>query len=319
MSAHRIKFLDHILRAGGFAAIGENKYMDKHLEEARIHHKNHIEDFAKDKGNSKEAVKKENDRCNQYYDQIKAIHSGAFYKKSESNKPSLLKAVGPSQLPERTTVRKVGIEDHTNKVAYKTNPQASSKHEYTHYDQLSSEQQHQAHKMFSGRDMNQYHYAVGKDGTVSSVPRTKNPPLASNQDTPQTNKFNSGEPSNSPAANEPFIKDHGTNPKTQPSQGEVLPHHVAGSNIRIENKDHEDHGRIGKVLPPSPYHPGKVPVEIMKRAGQVGTSRKTIYVEPKEAHPYQMRPLRPSNDTQKSEDNVVDLAKMALERLKKRG
>ena len=313
MSETRKKFLTHILHAGGAAAAGNKKDMENHIKDAKIAHKIHIADYSTKY--SKQETETENGHLNDYYDKVSSILNGSFrVKKSE-----LAKAIGPSQLPEKTTVRKVGIEDHTNKVAYKTNPQASSKHDYTHYDQLSSEQQHQAHKMFSGRDMNQYHYAVGKDGTVSSVPRTKNPPLASNQDTPQTNKFNSGEPSNSPAANEPFIKDHGTNPKTQPSQGEVLPHHVAGSNIRIENKDHEDHGRIGKVLPPSPYHPGKVPVEIMKRAGQVGTSRKTIYVEPKEAHPYQMRPLRPSNDTQKSEDNVVDLAKMALERLKKRG
>lgn len=319
MSETRKKFLTSIVHAGGAAAVGNKKEMESFIKEAKEHHRVHIADYSTK--SSKAETDAEHTRCNNYYDKVRSIFDGSFrpIKKSESNKPSLLKAVGPSQLPERTTVRKVGIEDHTNKVAYKTNPQASSKHDYTHYDQLSSEQQHQAHKMFSGRDMNQYHYAVGKDGDVSSVPRTKNPPRASNQDTYQTNKFNSGEPSNAPAANEPFIKDHGTNPKTQPSPGEVLPHHVAGSNIRIESKDHEDHGRIGKVLPPSPYHPGKVPVEIMKRAGQVGTSRKTIYVEPKEAHPYQMRPLRPSNETQKSEDNVVNLAKVALERLKKRG
>ena len=78
MSEIRKKFLEHIMHAGGFAAIGEKKPMDRHIKEARIHHKSHIADYSKT--NSKEETSKENDRCNSYYDRIGSIFDGSYRK-----------------------------------------------------------------------------------------------------------------------------------------------------------------------------------------------------------------------------------------------
>jgi hypothetical protein len=79
MSELRQKFLTSIVHAGGAAATGNKKEMERYIKEARGHHKVHISDFAK--SNASDEVDAENKACNDYYGKVMAILDGSFRKK----------------------------------------------------------------------------------------------------------------------------------------------------------------------------------------------------------------------------------------------
>ena len=278
----RIVFIKSILSAAGKAARGDESGMNKNLNEARGHHKTHIEKFKKDNISNPDLINEEMGLCDQYYDHVAKI-LGKPIKKSEY---FLYKAAS------------------SKSNLYLSKPGQAKGYEYKHFSQLNANQQLQAkHKFRGAPELEEHHYPIGKDGDVAHTSRWKDPnPAATNLKSPQNIKqgIKGAVSANDTAAN-------------FPDKDKVLPHHIAGSSVRISSKDHEHDGSFGEVQSPNPYYPNKIHVKVMDKHRN-GTN--SIFVDPHEA--VSSKSIYPQSSTKKSEDNVISLAKAALGRNKPR-
>jgi hypothetical protein len=296
MSAKRKKHLEDffvsIVRASNHAASGSVSGMKRHISDAKKHHKNYLVEHEKIHG--REAAEKEHHVLNQYYDKLKGIYESKPFKEKVEKSESLKKGVGPKKLSTE------GNKYPSGKEMTVKPPGQDRRYTYKPFNELTPDQQSAAKQKFAGAtDIESHHYPLHEDGTVAHAARWKDTKA------PKVDNSNlNSKPSlvgNAPRANSGM-----SNSDKAPSVSTgTLAHHQPDSAVRISSEGHEHHGNLGRVRTPNPYYPNKIHVEVNKRGG--GT--KSVFLDPHEVAP---------NKMEKS-DNVIDLTKAVLEKIKKRG